>query len=353
MRIADHKLQLQAWGISAVLHGFIASVAVMFLGQIKPLPLKDVFEWEVSLVQPAVREAKVEPRTPTSKPQPKATPPVEPVPQVVTRRVQTIEKPTVVERAIQPVVETGKPIETMVEPVERMATVQQRRAITTERQETKLVQVEERHVDRSVHAVGTPEPVIAAEARPIITQAPVMASVRPIETAAAVSPVHEEPIIRTNTVAAPSHDVGMPSPTVAAVEAPKAQERPSASMTGPTPSLMDAEPPVQVAKAAPQTAEVRADHRWVGESLWRRVAELKRYPSAARLNGMEGKVVLKAVIRADGHLAEVSVVKSSGHAVLDDAAMEAVKLACPLHMKHPIAAPQIVVRLPVVYSLTN
>jgi protein TonB len=33
--------------------------------------------------------------------------------------------------------------------------------------------------------------------------------------------------------------------------------------------------------------------------------------------------------------------------------MEAVKLACPLHMKHAIGKPEIVVNLPIVYSLAN
>jgi protein TonB len=71
------------------------------------------------------------------------------------------------------------------------------------------------------------------------------------------------------------------------------------------------------------------------------------------MNGLQGKVVLKAVIRSDGHLAEVTVQKSSGHSVLDTAAMEAVKLACPLHMKHELGKPQIVVSLPIIYSLAN
>jgi protein TonB len=109
---------------------------------------------------------------------------------------------------------------------------------------------------------------------------------------------------------------------------------------------------MQTAKAAPGP-DVKVDHRWLAESLWRRVAELKRYPSSARLNGQEGKVILKAVIRADGHLAEVSIQKSSGHQILDAAAIEAVKLACPLHMKHAIGKPEIVVSLPIVYSLAN
>ena len=40
-------------------------------------------------------------------------------------------------------------------------------------------------------------------------------------------------------------------------------------------------------------------------------------------------------------------------AALDMAAMETVKLACPLHMKHAIGKPQIVMSLPIVYSLAN
>jgi len=111
--------------------------------------------------------------------------------------------------------------------------------------------------------------------------------------------------------------------------------------------------PMEVAKAPASGSETKIDHRWLAESLWRRVAELKRYPNSARMNGQEGKVILKAVIRSDGQLADVMVQKSSGHSVLDAAAIEAVKLACPLHMKHAIGKPQIVVSLPIVYSLAN
>lgn len=111
--------------------------------------------------------------------------------------------------------------------------------------------------------------------------------------------------------------------------------------------------PVQVTKVSAVGSESKVDHRWLAESLWSRVAELKRYPNSARMNGQEGKVILKAVIRSDGYLADVSVQKSSGHSVLDAAAIEAVKLACPLYMKHAIGKPQIVVSLPIVYSLAN
>ena len=98
------------------------------------------------------------------------------------------------------------------------------------------------------------------------------------------------------------------------------------------------------------TPAVKADHGWLAESLRRRLAELKRYPSTARLNGWEGKVVLRAVIRADGHLSEVKVHRSSGYEALDNAAMEAIRLVCPLHMQQPIGTSE-VAYVPIVYSL--
>ncbi len=186
--------------------------------------------------------------------------------------------------------------------------------------------------------------------------------IQPIERKVEPLQPLEEPIERkaeSVAVAAPTEPVeALPTQhestadvSVAAVphEVPAAQEAPQPS---PHESGMD-DPPMQVAKAAPTGSEVKLDNRWLAESLYRRVAELKRYPNSARMNGQEGKVVLKAVIRSDGHLAEVSVQKSSGHAALDAAAMEAVKLACPLHMKHAIGKPLIVVSLPIVYSLVN
>jgi protein TonB len=143
----------------------------------------------------------------------------------------------------------------------------------------------------------------------------------------------------------------VPVQTAKPLPAPAPQEAPvQAAKESPAPAAR--ETAVPTAKAAPGP-ETKADHRWLAESLWRRVGELKRYPSSARLNGQEGKVILKAVIRSDGHLIEVTVQKSSGHHILDDAAIEAVKLACPLHMKHAISKPEIVVSLPIVYSLAN
>ncbi len=50
-----------------------------------------------------------------------------------------------------------------------------------------------------------------------------------------------------------------------------------------------------------------------------------RYPAIARQNGWQGRTVLRVEIRGDGHVGMVEVLRSSGYAILDDAAVEAVK----------------------------
>jgi protein TonB len=48
------------------------------------------------------------------------------------------------------------------------------------------------------------------------------------------------------------------------------------------------------------------------------------YPPAAQKRGLEGKVVLKVHVLASGQPDTVTVAKSSGHQILDDAALKAV-----------------------------
>ncbi len=168
---------------------------------------------------------------------------------------------------------------------------------------------------------------------------------RIVETATPVA----EPTIEAN-IAEPVALAASPEPT----ESQLAQQEPVAIASAP---VLSSDVPVSQEKTVDAVAtpgpEPKADNRWLAESLWRRVAELKRYPNSARMNSQEGKVIVKAVIRSDGHLADVFVQKSSGYSALDAAAIETVKLACPLHMKQAIGKPQIVVSLPIVYSLAN
>ena len=49
------------------------------------------------------------------------------------------------------------------------------------------------------------------------------------------------------------------------------------------------------------------------------------YPMAARRRGIEGTVVIRALIHDNGHCHHAALKKSSGHTILDKAALEAVK----------------------------
>jgi protein TonB len=61
-----------------------------------------------------------------------------------------------------------------------------------------------------------------------------------------------------------------------------------------------------------------------------RIEAAKEYPNAARKMRMEGRPVVMFEINADGSIRYVKVARSSGTAVLDDAAMAAVRRAAPL-----------------------
>lgn len=300
--IDDNRFFFPAWGISLTLHGFAVGLAVVFATQVKPLLPEEVFQWDVALVEAAKPESRSE-QVPSvvARHQPSAQ--VQPPPQIkpVSELSQTV---TPIERKIEPsrpTIETVKPIEPKIE----------------------SPQVREEPVERSVAEIAQP-----------ISE--------PVAVAASPEPVEFHPVPNEMVAVAPAPQ----SPS----ETPVTQEAPALASSQDSP--VDAAP-VQVTRAAGLSAEAKLDHQWLAESLWRRVAELKRYPNSARMNSQEGKVIVKAVIRADGHLADVFVLKSSGYSALDAAAMEAVRLACPLHMKHAIGKPQIVVSLPIVYSLAN
>ena len=276
-------------------HGLALTVALGLMAQVKPVVPKEVFKWDVALVEPqriqetVQTEAKPtqEPAKPT--PRPAASAPSKP--QMITQEVQPREVTPVVQREIRQVVETSQPIQQAV-------AVQARTEEVTPVREQQLAEVQQ--TDQSVvESVGPPVQHEAVTAEPASTAAP----------------------------ATPAANDAKPAESVAQ------------------------ESPPQVAMATRSIPAVKADYGWLAESLRRRLAELKRYPSAARLNGWEGKVVLRAVIRADGHLSEVKVHRSSGYEALDNAALEAIRLACPLHMHQPLGTSEVAVYVPMVYSL--
>ena len=78
-------------------------------------------------------------------------------------------------------------------------------------------------------------------------------------------------------------------------------------------------------------APARPDFAYYMEA-WRREVERVgklNYPAEARRRKLTGSLRLLVVIHADGGLLEARLVESSGHAVLDEAALRIVRLAAP------------------------
>ena len=291
-----------AWGISLSVHSAILGLVFLFAAQVTPMLQENLFQWDVALVESSKPDSIAEQREPIRAPEP------QPVKRVAAARPKSVPETP------QPVMAV-EPLEQKVEPLE--PTIAQ---VSPIQEKGEIAQAREESI-----------------APPLVEMTPPVAE----PTAAAKEP--ESQPVQQESVAVVSAPV---SPTEVSV----AQELP---VQAPQALQSEQAAPAPVVKASVSGSDVKIDHRWLADLLWRRVAELKRYPNTARMNGQEGKVIVKAVIRSDGHLADVFVQKSSGYSALDAAAVEAVRLACPLHMAQAIGKAQVVVSLPIVYSLAN
>ena len=82
-----------------------------------------------------------------------------------------------------------------------------------------------------------------------------------------------------------------------------------------------------------------------------RIQELLRYPVAARRRGLTGSVHVEVTVEPSGRIAAVSLVTSSTHRLLDDAALEAVRALPPVPFPPDLTPRSLRVRLPIVFEL--
>ncbi len=361
---------VKGWGTSLVLHTCLALAAFVLLPKMAMVVQDEPFKWDVAMVEPPRDVAPPEEPAPTPKVQP--SPPVKPQPvravptppQPQQRQVETRVAPQPIQRTPQPVVEAIPPQQN--QPTQELVQAQPKQVEPQEIQKSEpVVQAAvpaeiKRDVAPAVEQTLMESASATAqtyEAQPVVTAPPVVETTpEPIVTAAAPvvhsapaaepTPVDPAPAPATESSAAPSEPEAAPSTPSTEPVAPT-----EAVATAPSSPVATKEPEVVASAAISRTP--KADNKWLADSLHRRISELKKYPSMARMNGWEGKVVLKVSIRHDGELKDVQVVTSSGHASLDQAAIEAVRRACPLHMQHELTAPMIVLHLPVNYRLSH
>jgi len=105
------------------------------------------------------------------------------------------------------------------------------------------------------------------------------------------------------------------------VTPPKKTPAPVAETTPVTPEPL-AESPVATARPAAAAPQEYSEPIYSAAYLNN---QPPAYPLTARRRGIEGTVLLRVEIHAHGHCQHVRVKRSSGHAVLDRAAVEAVR----------------------------
>ena len=86
-------------------------------------------------------------------------------------------------------------------------------------------------------------------------------------------------------------------------------------------------------------------------TLRQRIQESVRYPSSARRRGLAGTVSVEILILANGTIGDVTLLESSTHAVLDDAALETIRALPRVPLPPELPARPLRVCVPVVFQM--
>lgn len=326
----------QAWGYSLVVHGFTIAGMLWLVSEIRPVSPSEPFRWEVALVEPSVSEpVEDKPSPPMLESAP--TRPQPPAPVVQARRqeimdVRPIEtKPVVESRPVQQAVQTQ-----MIHNVERA------KPVMHEAQTAPVQQPAEK---------ADPQQPVAKDVRQtaeVATQTESMATERAVVTRQEASATSSDAIEREMAAIQRTPIQEAKARPEAVTPTPRAEPSPpSAPVRNPAP----AQPPAVHSSVAHATAATRPDYGWLGDALRRRVNELYKYPPKARLDHQEGLVTVRVVVKEDGRLDDIRIVKSSGHDILDEAALDTVRQASPIEMKYPLGISQKQIDLPMRYHL--
>jgi protein TonB len=148
---------------------------------------------------------------------------------------------------------------------------------------------------------------------------------RALPTVLEVHIAREAPAPVVPAAPAPPSRVVQPAPAAVKSEAPVVSA-PVAALIEATPVSQPAAAPMPEVSAAPRTAPVEPAPITPPDV---RVAYLSNprpaYPLTARRLGLEGRVTLRAEILENGSCGRIAVAQSSGHELLDSAALQAVK----------------------------
>lgn len=353
-RSGDHAgLHTAGWLLSLLLHASLVVSSFFFVQRVHLAPQSEPFTWNVAIVSPVSQSTP----SPVSSSLAESLPPV-------------------------PAVPTTPPTASHIEPAPPIAPLAQPRPVqpttsfvTPPPRSTPSPQADTQPIKPVPQAMASTTPAVATPMDPVppapvptpvappppvesVKQAPIpVESVSPSNEAAhsETSPIPPQRESDSSVAVAPSHP-----------EPPRPISPDSAASPESLPAVVPhvAAPPaetfVQAASSTPQVATLapsasnrlaRADYGWLSDAILRRVEELKRYPTEARVDRAEGKVVVKAVVHEDGSVDDVEIFQSSGYTTLDKAAIDLMRQAAPFHLPHPLGKPRVTIKIPMSYRL--
>ena len=292
---------VQGWLASVLLHSTVALTVILTIKQIQLTPQNEAFKWNVAMVSSA---------QPTASPSNQA--------QTHSAQSTTSAPPPPVRRSTSP--QTSSPPQTFASLTTPSSSEQMAATGVAEPSLPQLTTPS----PPTAHTIQPAEPIRHKTVAPIASAAE--SGVRPDEMPMAVS---------TST----NPETELSSAQSAILE--------QTTQTDQGPAQIQ----VAAISSAPSNAPTKRDYGWLSEVILRRVEELKRYPASARADRAEGKVVVKAVIDENGSISEVGVFQSSGYPTLDEAAIQTMRQAAPLHLPHPLGQSRMTIKIPMNYRL--
>lgn len=370
----DRQQHLQGWMCSLVVHGILIMLTLSIGARIRFSPPPEPFRWNVALVSPSTpSEPPADVSAPSSatplapapegKPSQAASPPRQveqsrstAVPPRETRRVEAASQPTNPPPAPAASVPQEPALEQTIKPQSPTVLAQRFKPPApadpppAEAPQTSVTMTPTQEPTADVHPVVRPALPEAIQAETSSRHADAKEEVsRPPQEKSAPPVLSED---RSHSQAAESRPTEVtPQSQAEPSTTPQSAHQAEPSTAGePTAAEQAPSPPV-ASKPPDGRSPVRRDYGWIRDAVARRIMELKHYPAQARLNHWEGKVVLRAVIRSDGHLVDLIVKQTSGYRVLDEAAMEVVRRICPIPLKYELGRSEIIVMIPIDYKL--
>lgn len=273
-------------------------------------------------------------------------PPVEPPKPVVEPPRPVVEQPA-------PVVEPPRPVE-QVKPEPRKV---------EPRPEPRIAEPEP--VSQPEPLVRQPEPIAPPPPRTEVLQTAPRPEQKPEFVAPRPDPrpqpenVQPRPEVRPEPPmprVAPQQQAPVATPRVEPVTPPPSVTPPPAVTPPPvSPQVAVQAPPPPPAPA--RQAEPAAERGLVmtyEKSLSDLIKRQEKYPPRAKREGWQGTAVVGLSLSADGKVAEISLLESSGRDVLDQAALEMVRRASPLpRAPEGLRGKERLVRVPIVFKLQD